>query len=344
MTLALQRWTSPYFLSFATLGVTALVMLFSERLMRAPLQSEIRDDRHRRTVRAREWNDRRDQALTWSLLGGIGSQRGESHETRSYRWESALEWTMHALAGVGGVAAVFSAHFVTTGSATVMAACIVGALWLFEFARTITAYAVTAPPEDRERPVEPLHGHEIPDGETVRLGDLVVPSGTHVAVVGPSGSGKSTLLRALMGWGISPQFSVELGGRLPSVVASTWMERHVAWVPSEITYRAGTASDLYYLGQTDCLPYETWSSLQLPESHAPGTDLSDGQLRRIALARALGRRPAILLLDEPTATLDDEGRRAVLTTLSSFTGTVIVATHDTELASGCEIVIDLGAP
>lgn len=343
VTVLLHPWTSHYLLSFAIIATTALCLLATERLMRTSMQREQRENDQRQIERAREWNNLHDRSLTWSLLGGELSHPSASREIRAHRIESQLEWTTTIVAGVGGIAAVVSSQFVSHGSPTVMAATCVAALWLFDFARTVTTYAVasTAP---RQGELTTTTGQfEIPLDEVVRIGDREIPPGTHVAVTGPSGSGKSTLLRALMGCDWLPQHPVTIGGRVPSTIDHEWMERHVAWVPSDVTYRAGTAGDLYSLGRTDCLPYATWQGLGLPASTTPGSHLSDGQLRRLAVARALGGRPAVVLLDEPTATLDGDSRRAILTALSSFAGTAIIATHDEDVAALCTVTIDLSA-
>ena len=341
MTVVLGRWTAPFAPSFAIIAVAAVVMLGIERTLRPALQQELCSSAEHREKLVREWSNRYERSLTWSLLGGEASEGSSLEATPRRPVENLLDWLLSVIAGLGAVAAVFTADSISSGSPTIFAACIISSLWLFEFSRTVFTYATASPPSVLES-----HGPSPAPGSSplhnvVTIGHLEVRPGTHVAIVGPSGSGKSTLLRALMGWGTSLHHPVSIDGIPPTSISEGWMTRHMAWVPSDITYRIGTASDLYYLGREECDEYESWQGLHLPEASTPGSHLSDGQLRRIALARALARHPAILLLDEPTATLDDEGRRAILAALNSFPGTLIVATHDTELAALCSVVVDL---
>jgi putative ABC transport system ATP-binding protein len=79
--------------------------------------------------------------------------------------------------------------------------------------------------------------------------------------------------------------------------------------------------------------------------HRHPEQLSGGQQQRVALARALAGRPAVVLADEPTGSLDSESAGEVITLLervaSSMNRTVIVATHDAKVASAADQLIQL---
>ena len=77
-----------------------------------------------------------------------------------------------------------------------------------------------------------------------------------------------------------------------------------------------------------------------------GAGLSGGEQQRIALARALARRPTVLILDEPSAHLDADARDALLDRLRALQGTmtILLITHDPALAAGADhhLTIDAG--
>jgi molybdate transport system permease protein len=156
-----------------------------------------------------------------------------------------------------------------------------------------------------------------------------------IAVVGPNGAGKSTLLRILAGL-TTATGSVRLDGtdigELPPY------RRPVGWVPQDgalfphLTARDNVAFGIG--GRRGRREASRWLSLLgLPDhqGHRPG-QLSGGQAQKVALARALARRPALLLLDEPMAALDTtartDARRTLRRHLASYDGITLLVTHD----------------
>lgn len=184
------------------------------------------------------------------------------------------------------------------------------------------------------------------EGATVLRGlDLRVARGELVGVVGPSGSGKTTLLRLLTAHAARYAGRVEVLGR---PVAGRRAPSGVGYVPQLGTIDADfplTVEQVVLLGDAASSTSVPWFSrrerasardvldrLGLAElSRRPIRALSGGQRQRMFLARALHRRPELLLLDEPTSGVDLATSREVLTILFDLHRdglTILMTTHD----------------
>ncbi|RBY97902.1 thiol reductant ABC exporter subunit CydC [Blastococcus sp. TF02-8] len=177
--------------------------------------------------------------------------------------------------------------------------------------------------------------------------DLAVRPGELLVLRGPSGSGKSTLLAALAGLtgptavvggrvsGVGPLAVVPQFPRTTGATVADELRRHAASEPGldEIAGEAFVIEALARVGVEDLAG-------RAPES------LSPGELQRVALARALvrvRRGARLLLLDEPTAHLDEDARDRVVAVLAGLRGTVttVLVTHDPALAVLADRTVDL---
>ncbi|MET8838670.1 ATP-binding cassette domain-containing protein [Streptomyces rubiginosohelvolus] len=183
-----------------------------------------------------------------------------------------------------------------------------------------------------------------------------IHSGQVTALMGASGSGKTTLLRALIGHlplGAAVTGSLDVLGRtphqLPTEDLRTLRRTTVAYVGQDpgsalnprmavrrLVAELATEPDektVFELLAESRLPVDTGIAERRPAA------LSGGQQRRVALARALARRPRILLLDEPTAGLDAKVRDEIAHLLRHLAASrnlaVVIATHDSHLAANC---------
>ncbi len=173
---------------------------------------------------------------------------------------------------------------------------------------------------------------------------LAVRGGEVVALAGPSGAGKTTLLQVIAGL-LSPdegEVRVSDGARLVPLAEfdpAAW-RRHVAWVAQDPYLFAGTVADNIRLGAPEAPAAAVGDALAavgLDELDPAtllgerGAGLSSGQRRRVAIARAFVRDAPLLLLDEPTAGLDEASERLVLAAVRDLARTdrraVIVVAH-----------------
>lgn len=197
--------------------------------------------------------------------------------------------------------------------------------------------------------------------------NLTIPAGQHIAFVGKTGAGKSTLAGLLLGFirPTSGKITVAHG----SPISSNELRKSIAWVPQRPYLFHDTIAANLCLGKADATYEEIVAAAQaarlhefieaLPQGYETvigegGARLSSGQAQRLALARAFLKDAPILLLDEPTSSLDpeteallDESTRGLIQGCGSCGGrrrTVITIAHrlNTVFQADQIIVLDAG--
>src|SRR5438874_4270133 len=170
----------------------------------------------------------------------------------------------------------------------------------------------------------------------LRSCSLEVPVGSVTALVGPNGAGKTTLLHLAVGLSEPSEGSVRVFGSSPREQPRDVLPR-VGFVAQEHPlYRGFRLRELLRLGAAlsprwdDALARERVDHLGLPLDQKAGT-LSGGQQAQVALTLALAKRPELLVLDEPIASLDPLARREFLQSLMEAVAdgglTVVLSSH-----------------
>lgn len=180
---------------------------------------------------------------------------------------------------------------------------------------------------------------------------------TITAVMGRTGVGKSTLMRMILGL-ISPQEGeVTFYNNREQTVASALTRCNVAYVPQGNSLISGTIRSNLLLGDPKATEEQMREVLRIavadfvldlpdgldtPCSEAGG-GLSEGQAQRIAIARALLRKGAVLLMDEPTSSLDASTEQLLLKNLAEYASgrTAIIVTHKPLPEGYCNAVVNL---
>ena len=163
------------------------------------------------------------------------------------------------------------------------------------------------------------------------LGNISVQigAGKCLAVTGPSGSGKTLFLRALADLDPS-EGVVTLNGRDRADTPAPQWRRQIVYVPAEPGWWSDTVID-HFSDWKRAEPIIAALGLPADIANAPVSRLSTGERHRLALARALALAPAVMLLDEPTGSLDAVATDAVETILRQRLDdgmTLVLATHD----------------
>lgn len=192
-----------------------------------------------------------------------------------------------------------------------------------------------------------LCGLRVPFGEAPGLDgiSLEVPRGERLAILGPSGVGKTTLLRAVAGLAPVSAGSVRINGRdvtaaPPESRGAVYLHQTPTLFPHLDVFE-NVAFPLRIRGAAErelrARVSDVLASVGLAElgPRTPAT-LSGGQRHRVALARAIAARPAVLLLDEPLAALDpslrQEVREAIVAVQERDRPALVLVTHDVDEA------------
>ncbi|MDE3214905.1 MAG: ATP-binding cassette domain-containing protein [Gemmatimonadota bacterium] len=181
-----------------------------------------------------------------------------------------------------------------------------------------------------------------PGRPVLRDASLRIPRGAYVAIVGPSGSGKSSVLNLLARFYEPQQGAVRLDGADIRRYSTRTLRARMGFVFQDSVLFSASVRDNVRLGRLDATDADVEAAARAAEIHdfvtslpqgydtpVTAATLSGGQRQRLAIARALVRDPAVLVLDEATAALDPVAEAAINATLrrAGRGRTTIAVTH-----------------
>lgn len=180
------------------------------------------------------------------------------------------------------------------------------------------------------------------ESDVLKNVNLTIKKGEKVAIVGASGSGKSTIMKLIGRFYLNYRGRISINNEDLKTLSDATLYSSVGYIPQEPFIFADTVRNNICLGR-NCSDEEVWSAIEkvgltelvssLPdgintELAEGGGNISGGQKKRIAVARALIRDCDTLLIDEMTSSLDIETTDEMVKLILSLSCTVIMITHD----------------
>jgi ABC-type transport system involved in cytochrome bd biosynthesis fused ATPase/permease subunit len=204
---------------------------------------------------------------------------------------------------------------------------------------------------------------DIPNVPKSTLPAAQISRGEVLFITGDSGVGKTTFVKNLLGLTHNAEILIErktAGEVILSPAVSTSWQQVVGWIPQTPHLAPGTIAEQFRALKPEISDLEISESLrrvgldliELPQGLATfvggvsekSAQVSGGQLRKIAIARALLIKPALIIADEPSADLDEASTRLVMKELRRVVkegSTLICITHDTAMIHGDDRVISI---
>lgn len=196
------------------------------------------------------------------------------------------------------------------------------------------------------------------DGLILNNISLVITRGMKVGIAGPVGSGKSTLAKLIPHLYPVSDGTLFIGGTDINQLPLRQLRDAIGFVPQESFLFSRTVADNIGYGREGATGEEVKAAARmaglapdverLPDGYLTyvgerGVTLSGGQKQRAAIARALLKDPAILILDDPLSAVDTRTEEAILTNLAGYFGdrTVLIISHRLSVFRDCDLIVVL---
>ncbi len=191
--------------------------------------------------------------------------------------------------------------------------------------------------------------------------NLHAPAGKTIALVGPTGAGKSTIVNLLSRFYEADMGQITIDGKDITIIRKTSLRESIGYVSQDNFLFNGSVRENLLIANQDASDEETWRALEVAQATSfvkdlpegldtnvgeRGVKLSGGEKQRLAIARAVLKNPPILVLDEATASVDNETedliQKALLGLLRGRTAIVIAHRLSTIQNADCIYVLDKG--
>lgn len=171
--------------------------------------------------------------------------------------------------------------------------------------------------------------------------NLEIYRGDYLAIIGPNGGGKTTFTKLLLGLLTPTKGEIKIFGK--RVIEA---RQKIGYLPQYINFNMDmpinvsdivlqgrlTPDKLFYSKKDKEIALQQMQKMQIEHlKHRKIKELSGGQRQRVLLARALAKEPEILILDEPTASIDPEGQKDIYALLKALPLTRIIVSHDIQV-------------
>ncbi|NWL89973.1 ABC transporter ATP-binding protein [Paenibacillus sp. 79R4] len=195
-----------------------------------------------------------------------------------------------------------------------------------------------------------------PDSEMNALENISfqIEPGQRVAIMGATGSGKSSLVQLIPRLYEPSEGSIKIDGIDIADIDSSRLRGSIGYVPQEIMLFSGSVRENIAWGWEDALLEEIEEAAKQAQIHDTvvslaqgyetmigqrGVNLSGGQKQRLSIARALVRRPSILILDDSTSALDMRTEAALMQALNSFSCTIFLITQKISSTVSADLIL-----
>ena len=187
-------------------------------------------------------------------------------------------------------------------------------------------------------------GYQVEDSEIIKNISFDINDGEKVGIVGNLGCGKTTLLRTIIGYYESTKGIINIDGYDIKNLPSSALRENIGYVPQTTQLFSGTIYDNIVAGFPGVEEDDVIQACDLVNAHKfigslpggynyeiydNGVNLSGGQRQSIALARCLLRKPKIMVLDEPTSSMDSNTEKMIINNLFNldYNPTILISTH-----------------